>query len=172
MVHIKKFLKKKPLSDIPELPSLCWQMYQHLERCEEYPPDPSYLPNLHLSATRGAAERKRSAQNHLFKLRWRLNSKGCHVPFSEVINRYLPMPFMCQILCWMSAVGMETAVRYLQSAGDNLPSHGGQISWLIGCIKVQTLPPPTHTYTQLSVASADIVLSAYFITWSKHPFQV
>ena len=38
MVHIKKFLKKKkPFPDIPELPSLCCQMYQHIERHKEYP---------------------------------------------------------------------------------------------------------------------------------------
>ena len=94
MVQMKKILKKKkPFPDIPELPSLCCQMYQHLERHEEYPPGPSYLPTLHLSATRGAAKRKRSAQNHLFKLRWRLNSRGCHVPFREVISKFLPDAF-------------------------------------------------------------------------------
>ncbi|XP_069429819.1 uncharacterized protein [Ovis canadensis] len=60
------------------------EMYQHLERHEEYPPGLSYLPTLHLSATRGAAKRERCTQNCLFKLRWRLNSKGCHVPFREL----------------------------------------------------------------------------------------
>lgn len=46
---------------------------------------------------------------------------------------------------------MEAAVRYLQSAGDSVPSHGGQISWLIGCI--------LHTHTH----SSELLLQTYFL---------
>lgn len=50
---------------------------------------------------------------------------------------------MCQVLCWMSKIDMVPAVRYLQSTGDNLPSNGGQVSWL------KPLCPPTDTHTQI-----------------------